>query len=223
MAENSGDHNSLSDHPESSSVEAMPSHHSGHNSDHSIEAMPSEHERMLDSDEEDIVYQASDMGSSASIEALPSIDLDVDTGLSHYGAINARNALRRPSAGEFGMDIDGDYEQDIESAPLLLMRLEGQAQHFPNPQNSNPDDCSDEREKRRPHKHLIYIAPLLLVAMAELPTFVIIGQGSERLSSLLGVGKYLIACLTIFYHFCLGIFLWWRITNQENGVFSVIV
>ncbi|KAL7531475.1 hypothetical protein ACHAXR_007282, partial [Thalassiosira sp. AJA248-18] len=172
----------LSDRSENASVEAMPSVHS----DNSIEAMPSEHgdrDRMHDSDDEMIVYQASDMGSSASIEALPSIDLEHEAGLFNYGAVNV---LHDPLTEEFTTGID-DCEQDIESAPLLSLKRE----------ERSLSDHFDSREKATSNEPTPKLIPLLALIMAELPTFVLIVQGSEQLRSLLGVKRYQIVLASL--------------------------
>ena len=124
------DEESLShDKPENASVEAMPSDHS----------MPSE---CGDNDSDAmIVYQASDMGSSASIEALPSID-----GLDNYGSI-AENPI--PDAEEFTAAGTDNY--DIESAPLL--------------RNSHPVDRCDSRDKEATPKGKKSISLSLFIAI----------------------------------------------------------
>jgi len=178
-------------------------------SDNSIEAMPSEHgdhDRINDSDEEMIVYQASDMGSSASFEALPSIDLENEIGLHNYGAINAEDVQHNPLAEELTMDID-DCEHDVETAPLISARREERSQPPPGPRNSFHADSCDSREKSTPNDLRACIASLLVLAMAELPTFIIIIQGSEQLCSLLGMKRYqvvlasLVVVTSILNHF----------------------
>ena len=140
----------LSSQRENASVEAMPSVHSNLtsvHSDHSIEVMPSEHDgddSMRDSDEEMIVYQASDMGSIASVEAQPSIDInniDDEVGLYNYGSVSEDNALL-DLLTEVEYINDDDTEQDIESAPLLSARQAVQGQS---------SDSSRSKEKATPN------------------------------------------------------------------------
>ena len=125
MMDNSDDDGSISDeHSENASVEAMPSDQS----DQSVETprvYHGEHRMHIDSDEEEmIVYQPSIIGSSASIEALPSID---ESATHDYGVFHSRSFSRNSVEG-FGT-MDHQYDRDIESAPLLTpTRIEEQAQ-----------------------------------------------------------------------------------------------
>jgi len=147
-----------------------------------------DHGIMDDSDEEMIVYQASDMGSSASIEALPSIDyLENQTGLYNYGAINEENVQNDPSAEELTMNI-GICETDNETAPLIPVMHQDRDRSPPVPQSSY--DADESREKLKPHEPRAFIASLLLFAIAEVPTFIIIIQGREQIFSLLGMKRY---------------------------------
>lgn len=116
MMDNSDDDDSISDdHSENASVEAMPSDQS----DQSVETprvYHGEHRMHVDSDDEEmIVYQPSIIGSSASIEALPSID---ESATHDYGAFHSRSFSRNSVEGFSTMDHQ--YDRDIESAPLLV-------------------------------------------------------------------------------------------------------
>jgi len=113
MMDNSDDGGSISSgHSENASVEAMPSDQS----DQSVETprvYHGEHRMHIDSDDEEmIVYQPSIVGSSASIEALPSID---ESATHDYGAFHSRS-FSRNSVDQ----MDHQYDRDIESAPLLV-------------------------------------------------------------------------------------------------------
>ena len=143
---------------------------------HSIAAMPSERDQdeILASDDEDmLIYQAS-VGSSASIEALPSVDLEHDARSLDYGSI------RHPSVDGFSEDVNGEH--DIESAPLLSGRSNGL--HL---------ESISEAEKRPQ----VSIAPALILGMAELPTFIALGQSNEQLNSELGVKRHQLVLASI--------------------------
>jgi len=129
MMDNSDDDDSISDdQSENASVEAMPSDQS----DQSVETprvYHGEHRMHIDSDDEEmIVYQPSIVGSSASIEALPSID---ESATHDYGAFHSRSFSRNSVEG-FGTMDHQQYDRDIESAPLLTPTgNEDQAQALP--------------------------------------------------------------------------------------------
>ena len=87
-------------------------------SDNSIEVMPSEHGGD-DSDEETIVYQSSGMGSSASVEALPSIDPENEIILHHnYGAIISEDVQQNPPEEDLAVNYD-ECNPDVETGPLI--------------------------------------------------------------------------------------------------------
>ena len=86
---------------------------------------------MHDPEEEDTI---------ASIEALPSIDLENESATHHYGAIDASNVSHYSEDSLSG---------DIESAPLLSARREGRATLSPNIfPNSNLDSLASIEEGR---------------------------------------------------------------------------
>ena len=98
--------------------------------------MPSEH-----SDQHsDILHDPEEEDTIASIEALPSIDLENESATHHYGAIDASNVSHYSAESLSG---------DIESAPLLSARREGRATLSPNIfPNSNLDSLASIEEGR---------------------------------------------------------------------------
>jgi hypothetical protein len=159
VAADSGEHDTLSNQNDNASVEAMPSVHS----DHSIEEMPSEQNNGIgDLCDNSIMYHPYGVGSSASIEALPSIDQENDGGFYDYEANYAENIHADTSTEMFRTTIGDNFDADIETTPLLSSRRDGRP-------HSRSDDC--------------------FLVISEIPAFIIIAGGNEQLLSVVGLKK----------------------------------
>ena len=182
MSVDAGERITLSNQNDTASVEAMPSVHSGH----SIEVTPSElHDGIRDMHEETINHQPSDLDSITSIEALPSIDLEIERGIFDYGAM--------PS-GEFRTTIGEDNNGDIETAPLLSGRSNGQPRTELIPFIVNRGDSSSQTENK---SVLVILSPSLILIIAELPSFIAIAWGNDQVCSLLGMKKFQIVLASL--------------------------
>jgi hypothetical protein len=167
---------------DTASVEAMPSVHSGH----SIEVTPSElHDGIRDMHEETINQQPSDLDSITSIEALPSIDLENERGIFDYGAM---------PTGEFRTANREDINGDIETAPLLSGRSNGQPCTELLPFIVNQGDSSTQTENK---SVLTILSPSLILIIAELPSFIVIARGNDPVCSLLGMKKFQIVLASL--------------------------
>ena len=100
----------------------------------SVEVMPSEHSDQSDIDEPE------EEDTIASIEALPSIDLENESATHQYGAIDAANVSHYSAES---------LSEDIESAPLLSARRDGRAtpSNFPNSYLDSLASIEEGREK----------------------------------------------------------------------------
>ena len=182
MAVDAGERVTLSNQNDTASVEAMPSVHSGH----SIEVTSSElHDGIRDMHEETINHQPSDLDSITSIEALPSIDLENERGIFDYGAM---------PTGEFRTANCEDINGDIETAPLLSGRSNGQPCTELLPFIVNQDDSSTQTENK---SVLAILSPSLILIIAELPSFIVIAWGNDQVCSLLGMKKFQIVLASL--------------------------
>ena len=182
MSVDAGERITLSNQTDTASVEAMPSVHSGH----SIEVTPSElHDGIRDMHEETINHQPSDLDSITSIEALPSIDLEIERGIFDYGAM--------PS-GEFRTTIGEDNNGDIETVPLLSGRSNGQPRTELIPFIVNRGDSSSQTENK---SVLVILSPSLILIIAELPSFIAIAWGNDQVFSLIGMKKFQIVLASL--------------------------
>jgi hypothetical protein len=182
VAADSGEHDTLSNQNDNASVEAMPSVHS----DHSIEEMPSEQNNGIgDLCDNSIMYHPYGVGSSASIEALPSIDQENDGGFNDYEANYAENIHGDPSTEIFRTTIGDNFDADIETTPLLSSRRDGRP-------HSRSDDCflsPDGLNTSRGKSAMTSWRPSFVLVISEIPAFIIIAGGNEQLLSVVGLKK----------------------------------
>jgi len=174
------------------SVEAMPSDRSDHNSSrHSAEGLLSQQREisMQDefhgSDDEDmIVYQASDMASSTSIEALPDLE---------YGAIN-ESVADECNLGPVVIDIGAKNDERAQEMTPLLSSIRTFGENI-SPFNETNGQVKEEGSI----DYTVKMYPIIIQLVAELPAIMFVLEYGTVLCTLVGMRRYqmIIASLVV--------------------------